>query len=57
MNDLISRFKILENSNKNLKQELVDIEEKQKNLDQEVHKFEKNKNDQIILLNNEIATL
>lgn len=57
VNDMIQRFRVLEDSNQNLKKELVNLEQNQNALDLEINKFEKNKNDQIILLNNEIAQL
>ncbi len=57
INDLIQRFKILENSNQKLKNELIEVEANQKQLDEEINKFEKNKNDQIMMINNENAIL
>lgn len=57
INDLLQRFTILQESNNRLKDEELTLEKKQEDLSQQTNKFVKEKNDKVMLLNNQIASL
>ena len=57
INDLLQRFKILQESNIRLKKEETGLEKRQKELNQQINEFVKEKNDKVMLLNNQIAGL
>lgn len=55
--DFLQRFKVLEQNNKHLKKLQNNIEQKNNSLSLKLLNYEKNKHDQIMILNNEIANL
>lgn len=55
--DLLQRFQILQDSNTRLKEEEQTLENRQEELNHQINKFVKEKNDKIMLLNNQIAGL
>lgn len=55
--DFLQRFRVLEQNNKHLKKLQYNIEQKNNSLSLKLLSYEKNKLDQIMILNNEIANL
>jgi len=55
--ELLKRHEILENSNKNLRDQQMKLEEELERLRIDAAQFEKQKNEEILTLNNELATL